>query len=985
MKMLMKNKFISLFMAKKKYITFLLIYISFIFNLDALTLYSRNSGVWSDGNNWSTTADGLNPVGGTLIATDNHDFRIYNGDVMDFAGYNPNIASNSSIIRIYNGQLFSSGSFDISSQRIIVYKDASINITNDFNIEYLWYRDNVDATSISISVGDEFSSNYIFTSGNNPNYDITSDNVTINNLNYYSLPVYQGNDIDINVNITSATGEVRVNSFFDSGNSSLIINSGDLRIDDTRADVYGTIAVDGDFNVYSSQWLNVHGDISATNAINVQPAADLFYKSGSDNSSTIVVMDNGDVEFESGSISSGSITVQDGGDLIYLTGSTNSGTIEVENNGDLDFETGSSSTSTSAITVQNGGDVLYNGGSSNDGSIIIDSGGTVEFNDGSSNNSNAVINNSGILNLNTITNEGSIITKAGGLTEDQTGANTISGDGTITVENGGTLQLNNNSGIDTNVYVESGGTLDLANMTQIGGNAYISIDGDLNEGAASLVYTAPTEYASGGTIVATGDVTLKNLTALAADNGGVISANSIDIVQYGDAVTDVDVYFNGNTDIETYLGPGFTEVTNGNLVIQDINITNGHVNISVPGNGITVPGTTTVSALGSLETHSNNLSFQGDVSINAGASQTLLYADNQVLLGSSNFDVQSETYIKGDVIQQGNVFIPMTGDLYVQDNWDSNTFNTIISNSAATFQIDGNATFDNVSGSSTAGSAINILGNASLTGTGNTYTGAGAISIGGLTYIDNLTMDFSSGSFALYENDVATYDASGLYNSALYNPGSYYLWDDDSSPNKNNTSGHYASKSGGNFATAGAVQVPAIAPVVAPLPVTLLVFSCSANGGKVIIHWETLSEHNSESFVIRHYSDKTEIKEITTISAAGNSDTKKEYSFEFDNPVSGINYFSLEQIDNDGSVTELGIRSVFVSDESMYYRFNGNKIQIFTNDVSINTISVYKIDGTLVGYKQFKEETDYYFQTTGIYIVKIESDFSSSLIKIIAR
>lgn len=305
-------------------------YLFFIFTLSlaytfssAATLYSITNGDWDDGTIWSTTADGLNPVGGTINANDNHDFNIYNGDTINFNGYTPNDATNTSIIRVHDGQLQSSGSFNVTSQRIIVYKDANINIANDFNIEYLWFRDNVDATSIPISVGDDLSINYLFTSGNNPNYIISSDNAFIKNYNFYWNAIYQANDISVNINITDATGELEIDSYFDSPNSILTINNGNFDFDDNNADINGSITVNnGDLILTQSNYIfNVYGSLESGLSSNLTP-----------NASKKILIQNG-----------GNVSLSGSGNEITTTGNLSTDGIQVESGGtltllDIDFE-----------------------------------------------------------------------------------------------------------------------------------------------------------------------------------------------------------------------------------------------------------------------------------------------------------------------------------------------------------------------------------------------------------------------------------------------------------------------------------------------------------------------------------------------------------------------------------------------------------------------------------------------------------------------
>lgn len=88
------------------------------------------------------------------------------------------------------------------------------------------------------------------------------------------------------------------------------------------------------------------------------------------------------------------------------------------------------------------------------------------------------------------------------------------------------------------------------------------------------------------------------------------------------------------------------------------------------------------------------------------------------------------------------------------------------------------------------------------------------------------------------------------------------------------------------------------------LPVQLADFTASMKGDNgVLLNWQTFSEANSNKFLIEHSTDGIRFSTIGEIPAAGQSETKRSYSF-IDKPITaGVHYYRLKEIDLDGNVT----------------------------------------------------------------------------------
>ena len=93
-----------------------------------------------------------------------------------------------------------------------------------------------------------------------------------------------------------------------------------------------------------------------------------------------------------------------------------------------------------------------------------------------------------------------------------------------------------------------------------------------------------------------------------------------------------------------------------------------------------------------------------------------------------------------------------------------------------------------------------------------------------------------------------------------------------------------------------------LCPEGGPLPVEFVDISARQKGSGVSIQWSTSQEINSKSFVIEKSADgNTNWSIVATVSAAGNSSTVKNYNAYDAQPLKGINFYRIRQVDKDGN------------------------------------------------------------------------------------
>jgi hypothetical protein len=84
------------------------------------------------------------------------------------------------------------------------------------------------------------------------------------------------------------------------------------------------------------------------------------------------------------------------------------------------------------------------------------------------------------------------------------------------------------------------------------------------------------------------------------------------------------------------------------------------------------------------------------------------------------------------------------------------------------------------------------------------------------------------------------------------------------------------------------------------LPIELSNFNCSLKGNSVQLTWKTTSEVNSSMFEVQKKLENTEWTKVGEVSAAGNSNSPKDYTFIDKNISVGTSLYRLKMIDADG-------------------------------------------------------------------------------------
>lgn len=176
-----------------------------------------------------------------------------------------------------------------------------------------------------------------------------------------------------------------------------------------------------------------------------------------------------------------------------------------------------------------------------------------------------------------------------------------------------------------------------------------------------------------------------------------------------------------------------------------------------------------------------------------------------------------------------------------------------------------------------------------------------------------------------------------------------------------------------------------------PLPIELADFNAYRVGNKVKITWVTISEVNNSHFVIERFDENlSNFKEVDIVySYFGNSNQILSYNTWDNNPIIGLQFYRLRQVDYNGSENYSDYRSVnFNSNPNIdiVNVFNNENdllnLEIITNTTSPIKIKVMDVSGkivftkenvpTILGSNKFLIDCNI---SNGLYFMIVENDF----------
>ncbi len=187
---------------------------------------------------------------------------------------------------------------------------------------------------------------------------------------------------------------------------------------------------------------------------------------------------------------------------------------------------------------------------------------------------------------------------------------------------------------------------------------------------------------------------------------------------------------------------------------------------------------------------------------------------------------------------------------------------------------------------------------------------------------------------------------SSIYNDSFSDPTTpaacleaYYKMTNGSGTSLTDNSGNGNTgtlNNGTTWVSSSAGVTAQTAPTCASLPVEISYFRVKTHTEGVKLSWETASEVENKGFEIEHSIDTRNWVTLDFVPGQGTSFETQNYSFLHHQPVNGINYYRLKQIDYDGAFEYSEMKSVMVIDSDGQPKF-----QVFPNPVKNGAFNLY--------------------------------------------
>ena len=192
------------------------------------------------------------------------------------------------------------------------------------------------------------------------------------------------------------------------------------------------------------------------------------------------------------------------------------------------------------------------------------------------------------------------------------------------------------------------------------------------------------------------------------------------------------------------------------------------------------------------------------------------------------------------------------------------------------------------------------------------------------------------------------------------------------------------------------IRISESIPIETPLPIELMSFDIRKTGTTAIASWTTLTELNNDFFEIERSNNGKEFFSISgKIEGAGTNFTDNHYNWVDQNPLDGLNYYRLMQVDYDGKYTFSGVRSIYFEDSQSHINVFPNpakeELSIITGkkngEVTLRIIDfVGKVKSTQVyesGSWKSSMSIDISDLPEGIYLIDLIGDLQRETIRFV--
>ncbi|MFL5729918.1 MAG: T9SS type A sorting domain-containing protein, partial [Cytophagaceae bacterium] len=189
-------------------------------------------------------------------------------------------------------------------------------------------------------------------------------------------------------------------------------------------------------------------------------------------------------------------------------------------------------------------------------------------------------------------------------------------------------------------------------------------------------------------------------------------------------------------------------------------------------------------------------------------------------------------------------------------------------------------------------------------------------------------------------------------------------------------------------------RVPVVATELCTLPLSYVSFDAIPVSGFVKLNWQSSNEVNTNYYTAERSTDGIHFISIGSVDAVGNnSGTISSYSFTDRSPVSGISYYRIREVDQDGSGYYTGVKAVISEENSLVVKPNPNQGSFtasfasgISQRISLNIVNslgqtVYQFSD-VSNSEVFEKNIDLTGLAAGVYVLQVTSGSNSWVKKV---
>ncbi len=160
----------------------------------------------------------------------------------------------------------------------------------------------------------------------------------------------------------------------------------------------------------------------------------------------------------------------------------------------------------------------------------------------------------------------------------------------------------------------------------------------------------------------------------------------------------------------------------------------------------------------------------------------------------------------------------------------------------------------------------------------------------------------------------------------------------------------------------------------AALPVEFVSFTVKKFSDRnIAIQWSTGWEQNNSYFLVERKNERGEFESIARVSGRGSVQGLSNYSSEDQNPLIGINYYRITQVDVDGRSSSTAIQAIQVDGDGLQILLTTDGVGIVSPEATKATLSIYSELGQELVQKQIQLNANTYYPISiglqnGVYL-----------------